>query len=175
MKKTQKTFFIDNLKEELKEAKAFCLVDFSGLNISLLDRLKKELKEKGAKFVVSKNTLFRIASQRAKLPKEIVSEENIKGQNALVISEKDPISFLSTLFKYEKEYEMPKPKAGVIEGFYQDRKELEDLSRLGSKENLYGSLIANINFSLSRLIYTLNQPLLSLLFVLNKAKEKEVN
>ena len=110
MKKTEKVLLVKNLAEELKTAESVVLVDYSGMDVSSQQELKNRLKEVDAKMVVVKNTLFKLAGKKANLPKDVLVDVVLKGQTALVMSEKDPISPLSVLAKFAKEFDLTKLK-----------------------------------------------------------------
>src|SRR4030043_393350 len=78
MKKKEKSFFVDNLSEELKNATSIVLVDYTGLSVKKQQEMKKLLKEIGAKMFVTKNTLFKIS----KLPSREVLYSQVVGSIA---------------------------------------------------------------------------------------------
>ena len=92
MKKGQKTFFVENLAEELKSANSAVLINFAGMGVKTQQDLKKRLKEVDAKMVVVKNTLFKLAGEKAKFPNETLNDSALTGQTALIITDKDPVS-----------------------------------------------------------------------------------
>lgn len=171
MKKAEKSVFVQNLTEELKSAKSAILVDYSGLSVTNQRELKKRLKEVGARFVVVKNTLFRISSKEANLPKEIRSDTVLKGQTALVLAEADPISPLSVIAKFAKEFELPQIKVGIVEGSFADKELLVNLAEIGGKDALIAQLIGMLISPTYQLVATSEAKLRELLFVL-EAKTK---
>ena len=172
MKKTEKTIFVQNLTEELKSATSVVLVDYKGLTVKMQQDLKKRLKEIGATLSVVKNTLFKRAGKEAKIDEGTLSDTVLVGQTALVISESDPIAPLQVLYKFAKEFELPKFKVGIVEGSFQDKMSLETLSKLPSKEILLGQAVGTIASPLYGIVGVLNANMQNLLFILNsKIKE----
>ena len=110
MKKAEKILFVDNLTAELKSAKSLVLINYTGLSVKSQQELKKRLNEVGAKMLVVKNTLLKRASERAEIDKEVLTDEGLSGQTALVVSEKDPISFIQVLGKFAQEFSVPQMK-----------------------------------------------------------------
>ena len=125
MKKQEKSFFLDNLSVELKKASLVVLVDYSGLSVKMQQDLKKRLSKIGAKLTVVKNTLFKLAAEKANTPSESTSDTVLKGPTALVITEDDPIAPLQVLSKFAKEADVPQLKVGIIEGSFQDKEQLQ--------------------------------------------------
>ena len=173
MKKSQKTFFVNNLTEELKTANAAILINFAGMSVKVQQDLKKRLKTIDAKMIVVKNTLFKLAGEKAKFPQEIMTDAVLSGQTALIITEKDPVAPLQVLGKFAKEFEIPQLKVGVIEGYFQNEENLIKLSKLPSKDALVAQALGAISDPLYGLIGTLQGNLQKLVFVLNEAKNQK--
>ena len=173
MKKGQKTFFVENLAEELKSANSVVLINFAGMGVKTQQELKKRLKEVDAKMVVVKNTLFKLAGEKVKLPNETLSDTALAGQTALIITEKDPITPLQVLAKFTKEFEVPQLKVGIVEGYFQNEEELTKLSKLSGKDGLVAQVVGAIASPMYGLIGTLEGNLQKLVFVLNEAKNQK--
>ncbi|MGD8744550.1 MAG: 50S ribosomal protein L10, partial [Candidatus Woesebacteria bacterium] len=92
MKKSEKTFFVQNLTQELKAASSVVLVDYSGLDVKSQQELQRKLSEVEAKMLVVKNTLFKLAGKAAKVAEETLTDTVLSGPTALVITEADPIA-----------------------------------------------------------------------------------
>lgn len=172
MKKGQKTFFVENLAEELKSAKSAILINFSGMGVKTQQELKKRLSKVDAKMLIVKNTLFKLAGEKADIPKETLSDTALTGQTALILTEKDPISPLQVLGKFAKEFEVPQLKVGIVEGYFQNKEELVKLSKLPGKDTLVAQVVGSIAAPMYGLIGTLQGNLQKLIFVLNQAKQK---
>jgi len=173
MKKQEKSFFIDNLAAELKDATGVVLVNYSGMDVKSQQKLKKSLKEVDAKMVVVKNTLLKLAGEKAGIDKSFLEIEVLEGQNALVISTKDPVTPISILGKFSKENESPKLRFGIVDGTFQDTKTLEMLSTLPGKDVLMSQVLGSLLSNLYNLTGTLNANLQNLVSILDqKSKSK---
>lgn len=167
MKKAEKTFFVDNLTEEIKSAKGLVVINYSGLNVAAQRELKSRLKEASAKMIVVKNTLLKRAGEAAKVNKEILEDSVLTGQTALVVCEEDPVSAIQTLGRFAKEYEVPQLKVGIIEGAFQDTASLVKISALPGREALLGQVLATLVSSPYGLVGTLNANMQKLIYVLS--------
>ena len=172
MKKAEKTFFVDNLTEELKSAKSFVLVNFAGLSVKKQQELKNKLKGAGAKMIVVKNTLLKRAGERAKIDSEVLSESVLSGQTALIIGEEDPIAYIQVLGNFAKEFEVPQMKVGIIEGVFQNPEALAKLASLPGRDALLGQLLGTLVSPNHGLIATLGGNLQKLMYILDKAVNK---
>ena len=174
MKKAEKILFTDNLTAELKSAKSFVLINYTGLSVSSQQELKKRLKEVGAKMLVVKNTLLKRASETAKIDKEMLTDEVLSGQTALVISEDDPISFIQVLGKFTKEFiseagfPVPQMKVGIVDGLFQDNATLAKLATLPGRDVLLSQLLGSLMSPSYGLVGTLNANLQKLVYILSQ-------
>lgn len=171
MKKAEKIFAVENLAEEIKSAASLVLVDYTGLSVKGQQELKKRLKSVGAKMTVVKNTLFRIAAQKAKIDPQITSDTVLTGPVALIITESDPIAPLQVVYKFAKEFEIPSLKVGLVEGLLQDKVQLEKLAQLPSKDVILSQVLGQLGSPLYSIAGVLNANMQKLVFILSqKAK-----
>ena len=171
MKRSEKTFFVENLSEELKSSTSLVLIDYTGLTVKKQQELKKLLKEVGASLFVAKNTLFKLAAVNAKLAKELVGDSVLVGPTAFVITNSDPMAPIQILAKFAKINEIPQFKVAVVEGKFQDTQSLIKLSQLPTKEILFSQVLGVVSAPGYNLVTTLQGNLQKLIYLLNeKAK-----
>jgi large subunit ribosomal protein L10 len=168
MFKAQKVTLVDNLIEELKDAKSLVLVNYTGLNVKSQQELKNRLKEAGARMVVVKNTLLKRAIESAKIDNKIATDEILSGQTALVIADEDPVTPIQILGKFAKENELPKFKVGVVDGSFQDSESLAKLSTLPGRDVLLGQVLGALMSPQYGLVGTLQGNIQKLLFILKQ-------
>src|SRR4030042_3491195 len=167
MKKSEKSFFVDNLSEELKNATSIVLVDYTGLSVKKQQEMKKLLKEVGAKMFVTKNTLFRIAGKNANIPEETISDSVLTGPTAFIMSEGDPIAPIQVLSKFAQLNEIPQFKVAVINGLFQDKETLLKLSKLPGRDVLESQVLGGIASPIYGLLGTLLGNLQKLVYLLS--------
>lgn len=168
MKKPEKIDFVKELAKKLSSCSSTIVINYSGMNVGVQQDLKLKLADVGAKMIVVKNTLFNLAAKQNKYPKEI-TDKVLEGQNALVLSEDDPIAPLQVLANFAKEFEIPSLRVGIVEGDFQDEEALTKLSTLPGKEVLYAQVVGSMMSSSYELIGTLRGNLQKLIYVLQNA------
>ena len=173
MRKQEKTFFVQNLTEELKSASSVVLVDYSGIGVKMQQDLRKRLSEVNAKMFVVKNTLFKLAGKAARVSKDVLSDTVLAGPVAVVITEHDPIAPLQTLGKFAKEFDIPQMKVGIIDGSFQDKDNLITLSKLPGKEALLAQAVGTIAQPMYGIVGVLNANMQRLVFILDKYSKSE--
>ena len=61
MNKEKKKIYIDEMKKAFSSNEAVMVAHYQGLNVNQLDKLRKELREKGILFKITKNRITKIA------------------------------------------------------------------------------------------------------------------
>ncbi|HTK03853.1 MAG TPA: 50S ribosomal protein L10 [Alphaproteobacteria bacterium] len=166
MKKLQKVTLVDNLVKDLQDAKSVVLVNYTGLNVQAQQELKHRLNAIGARMVVVKNTLLKRAAETAKIDKDVLTDEILSGQTAIVIATEDAVAPIQILGKFAKEFELPKFKVGVVDGVFQDSQSLAKISTLPSKEVLLGQLLGSLVSPMYGLTGTLSGNLQKLVYII---------
>lgn len=172
MNKQDKINLVDDLGSKLKSVSSLILVNYTGLSVSMQQELKKRLKEVESTMTVIKNTLIKRAGENAKIAKEILTDEVLSGQTALVISENDIIAPIQVIGKFAKEFSVPQFKVGIIEGSFQDQTSLTKISNLPSKDVLLSQVLGSLMSPVYGLVGTLNGNMQKLIYILDE-KSKE--
>lgn len=172
MKKIEKNLFVENLTQELLSATCVVLIDYTGLSVKMQQDLKKKLAICGAKILIVKNTLFKLAGKSAKVPEETLSDTVLSGPTAIIISEKDSIAPLQVLAKFAKENEVLNFKVGIIDKSFQDKDSLINLSTLPSREILLGQAVGAVASPLYGLVATLQGNLQKLVYIIREVADK---
>lgn len=178
MKKAEKIEFAKKLQDELKNAKSVTLVNYAGLSVKAQQELKKRLTDVGGRMIVVKNTLLKIAGEAAGIDKNVLTNEILSGQTALVIADNDAVAPIQILGKFAKEFTsaageaVPKFKVGVVEGSFQDSLSLSKISNLPGRDALLGQVLGTLMGLNYGLVETLKGNLTKLVYILDtKAKE----
>ena len=171
MLKADKITFVDSLTKDLKGAKSLILVNYTGLDVKGQQELKKRLEEVDSYMVVVKNTLLKRAATEAKLDKDVLTDEVLSGQTALIVANGDSVAPIQVLGKFSKELSLPKFKVGIVDGMFQDTSSLTKLSTLPSRDILLSQLLGTLMSPMYGLTGTLNGNLQKLVYILDqKAK-----
>jgi large subunit ribosomal protein L10 len=168
MKKAEKVLFVDNLTQELKDAKSVVLVNYSGLGVKSQQELKSRLKDAGGRMLVVKNTLLKRAGEAAKVEKDVLTDTVLSGQTAIILADGDPIAPLQVLGKFAKEFDTPKFKVGIVDGAFQDESALSKLSTLPGRDALLGQLLGVLMSPQYGLVGTLGGNLQKLVYILKQ-------
>lgn len=170
--KQQKKDHVSDLATRLSEAKSVVFVDYAGMGVSLQQDFKSKLREAGGSMLVAKNTLVSLAAKKAELPEEATNKALLSGQTAMIFSGEDAVASIQILGKFAKDNEIPKIKAGVVEGIYQDEAGVVRISKLPSKEQLQANVVGAVAAPLYATVGVLQANLQKLVFIIDQARQK---
>lgn len=166
MNKQNKTDLITKLSPKLKSATSIVFVNYAGLSVGLQQKLKLQLKAIGSDMTVVKNTLIKLAGKEAGISDEVLTDEVLSGQTALIMTDGDAVAPIQVLGKFVKENQVPQFKVGVIEGAFQNKEALLKISTLPTKEVLYSQVVGSLMSPMYGLVGTLNGNMQKLLYIL---------
>lgn len=170
MKRLEKEQAVEQLAQDLKEAKSVTVVDYQGLGVKDLQGLRGELAKVGGSFTVVKNTLLKIALKNAGTTTE--DETFFDGPTAIITAKEDEIAPLQVLAKMIKERELPKLKFGVFDSNLVNTANLNVLSKLPGKTTLYSQLVGTLVGPAYGLVGTLNAGLQQLVYILDQRSKQ---
>ena len=140
VKRSEKKDFVSKLKEELSNSSSVIVAEYSGLTVNESENLRKEMRDNGAKFKVTKNRLTKIAIADTQF-KDIT--DLFKGPTAVAYST-DPVAPAKVAVSFEKKFDKFKIIGGSYDGKKIDRDKIDFLATLPSLDELRGKLIGLI-------------------------------
>ena len=153
MDKAGKEQIVSSVTERYKQAAAVFLTEYRGLKVSEITQVRRELNKVDASLQVIKNRLTKRALSGEDLPE---LEELLKGPTALAFAGSDPVGTAKVLTKYAEEFEALKIRAGVMRGELIGPKQIEALSKLPSREEMYAKLLATLMAPITNVVRALN-------------------
>lgn len=163
MLRAEKQGYVDNLEEICNQSSTIIFTHYHGLTVSEVSKLRRLLKENGAKFKVVKNTLFKIAAEKA----NVTCDANVVSGPVAIAYSKDPVSAAKAVVEFAKSNKNLKIVGGVMDKSPLTISTVQSLSKLPSLDELRGSLIALIQKPASNIAATLVAPAAQLARVFN--------
>lgn len=137
MNKTEKGAVVSGLKERLARASTIYVTDFTGLKVKNVTELRRRFRGLGVEYVVVKNTL----AQRALKDVSVSGLDGVlNGPTGLVLAGADPIAAAKVLADFQKEFERPEVKAGLVDGRVVTAADVKRLATLPSREQLLSQI-----------------------------------
>lgn len=169
MLRTDKQQAIETIKARFSKMTSAVFVDFTGMTVEEVSKLRDVFREKGVEYKVVKNTLVKkaLGDGAAKLT------DVLKGMTGIAWSYEEPSAAARVVKEFKRENEKLKIKAGLLEGQVLDARAVEDqLATLPSKDEARATLLATLNAPAQRLVMLLNAPARNLVGVL-AAKQRQ--
>jgi large subunit ribosomal protein L10 len=175
MERADKEVVIGEVKQRFDRMTSAVFLDFKGLNVAVVTKLRDEFRKAGVEYRVVKNTLVRHAIKHHKWASKL--DDTLTGMTGIAWSYEDPSAAAKVVkaFRKEKEHEALKIKAGLIEGQVLNAEGVENqLATMPGKNELRASLLATMAAPMQQFLQQLNAPGQNFVYLL-KAKEDAAN
>jgi len=171
MLRSEKAEAIDFIKERFTKMTSAVFIDFTGMTVEEVTKLRDTFRAKGVEYKVLKNTLVKHAVKDQAFAKNLGSV--LKGMTGVAWSYEEPSAAARVVKDFKKENEKLQIKAGLLDGQVLDAKAVENqLASLPSKDEARAQLLATLIAPAQRFVMLLNAPAREMLGVL-QAKERQ--
>ena len=172
MIKEEKSKIINELAESLSKSSIVIATEYRGIPAKEMVHLRKQLREKGIDYKVTKNTLTRFAAD--KTGKEKLNDM-LSGPLALAIGYDDVVKPAKTLSDYIRTSGSNlKIRGGLLGDKLLTPQDIANLASIPPKEVLLARLVGQLFAPIQSLHYVLSSPLRGLVYALNaRAKQME--
>jgi large subunit ribosomal protein L10 len=160
----------NRIKKQLKESGTVFIVKYSGVSSPDLSNLRLKLKNSQADLFVAKNSVARRALKQAGL--EDLSKK-IDGPSCFIFVKDEPVSASKLLCEFSKAHEQLKLEGGLLKDKILERKDIEALAKLPSKEVLRAQVVMTLNRPISGFVIVLNQTLKKFVYCLDQIRQKK--
>ena len=154
MNKESKKNYIEEMKKVFSSSDAVMIAQYQGLNVKELDSLRKQLREKGILFKITKNRITKIALKDSPC-KDL--EKFFKGPTAAAMSS-DPITSAKILTNFAKTHNKLKIVAGFMDGKVLDQKQVAVIATLPSLEEARAKIVGILSAPAQKLVSILLAP-----------------
>ncbi len=174
MNKEEKALIVAELVEKVGKSSSMVLTDFAGLTVEQSNVLRKEFRAAKIEYKVAKNTFFKRAISELENSDKL--SEYFKGQTGIAFGYDDPIESIRILKKFVDKNTKPAVKAIYFEKGVYPGSQLDELSKLPSKKDLYASIIGCVQDPIAGVPSVINSVLGGLINVIEAvAKKNEQN
>ena len=139
MDKDTKKAFIDQMNERLKKAQATYVVDYQGLDVESMNKIRDELRKIDVEFYVIKNRLLKLASKDTDT--ESISEQ-FSGPCALALTYDDVVAPAKALVDLEKDLGKLEIKVGQTSGKMMELDGIKKLAKLPGRDQLLAQVLS---------------------------------
>lgn len=172
MERMVKAEAIEVLKGRFQKMTSAVFLDFTGMTVEEVSKLRDAFRAKGVEYKVVKNTLVKQAlsgeAWGAGLGKAL------KGMTGIAWSYEEPSVAAKVVKDFKRDNEKLQVKAGVLEGQVLDAKSVENtLANMPGKDEARAMLLAQMIAPAQRFVMLLNAPAREMVGVLAAKQRKD--
>ncbi len=164
---------IEAVREKIAKAKVAIVTENKGLSVEKITKLRRELQKGQGDYTVVKNTLAKLAIQGTEFEP---LAELLVGPVVLALGYEDQVSPAKAIAQFAKEKANTDKiaiKGGCLDGKLLNASEVEDLSKLPSKEELYAKMLGCINSPASGIANSTNAVLRALVYTVDQVRQQK--
>ena len=168
--KAERTASIERLEKEFKEARGIYLADNNKINVAQVTKLRANLRKKGMRFLVVKNTLAKAAAKKS--GKDSI-ESYFNGPTAVLIATTDAAAPAKLIKDFQKDNkDLLTVKAAYVDGTFFNADQVLKLADIPSREVLLAQLLGCFKAPMGNLAGVLSGILVKFVRTLDALKEK---
>ena len=138
----QKKQIVSDLADTLSSSVAGVIVDYKGITVEDDTKLRKDLREAGVKYAVVKNTILKLAAEKAELSD---IDDVLEGTTAIATSAEDYTAAARILCIFASTSKTFTVKKGFLDGKVIGVDTVESLAKLPSKDVLLATVCNAFN------------------------------
>jgi large subunit ribosomal protein L10 len=170
MNREQKAATIDALAADIQASEAIFAVDYRGITVAQVAELRSKLRDGDATFKVVKNSLTERAADQVGTP---ALKDFLSGPTALTFVRGDAAMAAKAIADYARTTQLLPFKGGVMDGELLDANQIRSISKLPSREVLYGQLVGVVASPISGLVRSLGGLIGGLAVALGQVQAKK--
>ncbi len=171
MDKKQKVQLREQFVAKFKEANGAILAEYRGMTVAELSDLRTLLRKANSEFKVIKNRVAKKGAEEGGLD---LIREDFKGPCGLVLLKGDPVEAAKVALEFQKDHPKFVLKCGLIDNQRLNLSQLEDISKLPSKEVLLAKILGSLVAPHKGIMGVLSSVPRQLVQVINAIKDKKV-
>lgn len=164
MPTAQKSAEIDLLQDRFTNAQMVILTDYRGLSVTQMQDFRAKLRDVNGEFRVAKNTLVRIAAERAGVEG---LDEFLEGPTAVVFAMGDVAGAAKAVTDFARSSRILEVKSGVMNNQIMNTADVDAIATLRPREELLGKLVGMLASPMARTVGVLGGPSRSMAYVVN--------
>lgn len=154
MSRAQKEAEVQELNEMFANDEVVVVTHYSGLTVKQLSQLRSDLREQGARFKVTKNSLAKLALKGTRFEG---LEDMFSGPTG-VASSQDPVAAAKVAYGFAKDNEKLVILGGALGEKIMDVSEIEQLAKLPSLDEIRSKLVGLLQAPATKLAVLMQTP-----------------
>ena len=169
MNRAKKEETVELLSEKFGRAPIAIVTDYRGLNVAEITELRRTIRAAGGEYLVSKNTLTRIAIRDSD---SAAIAEWLAGPIAVAFGYEDAVGLAKAVDGFASSHEALDVKGGVLDGEALSSAQVKQLASMPSKDELRAKLLSVLVAPATQLVRVLSAPAQQMVQVLHARSEQ---
>jgi large subunit ribosomal protein L10 len=132
---------VEALTERMKNSESFVVLDYSGLTVEQVTKLRVALLENGCDMKVIKNNITKRAAEAAGYG-EI--NDSLTGPNAVAFSTEDSVSAAKVVYDFAKDNNALELKVGIVDGEFMNNDKIKQIATIPTRDVLLTMIAAGL-------------------------------
>jgi large subunit ribosomal protein L10 len=171
MKRSEKEQILAEVAERVARARSMFFADFTGITVEQINELRREFRKSNVDYRVVKNTLARKALEQVTGYDKVL--DKLVGPTAIAFGYDDPIAPARIIKKFREKNEKLKVKACVLEKQVFDGRQLDELAKLPSRNEMIASIIGCVQAPASGIVGAIGAVMRDLVNVVDAIEKKK--
>jgi len=144
---------IEAIKEQFGKAKVAIITEYKGFSVEEITRLRRELQKLNSDYMVTKNTLAKIAVKDTEYE---VLTDSFKGSIAVAFGFEDQAAPAKVLAKFIKDTKKGEILGAALDGQLLNANDAKALADIPSREELYAKMLGCVNSPATGIVGSIN-------------------
>ena len=169
MPNEHKIKMVDQLTQKFDNSSGIYFTCYTGMNVGQATELRKEFRENGVEYFVSKNTLTKIAANNAGYKDKL--SDFFNGQVGIAYADADSTAPARVIKNFKKVNKDILEVVGLVfEGEIYSADKFNELADLPSRQGLLTKFVSGLSYPMRQLVGTLSSTMFKFVGVLNSIK-----
>jgi large subunit ribosomal protein L10 len=171
MNKVEKGEIIEQIKEIVQNSSAIFLVDYRGVNVADINKLRSSFVKEGIKYKVFKNTLFKKALEQIGGYEQF--NDLLVGMIGVAFAKDNFVAPAKIIKKYNDDSQKLTFKGCYLESTFYGTNQLNAIASMPTKEEIIAGIIGSIASPASGIVGTINAVMRDLVSVIDEVAKKK--
>jgi large subunit ribosomal protein L10 len=171
MKKEEKAQIIEEIKELVLKSNAMFLVNYSGVNVADINKIRSDFRKEGVTYKVFKNTLYKKALAEAGSYQKF--NDKLVGMIGVAFAGENFIAPAKIIKKYFDEKQKFSFKGCYIQSTFYSPEQLNVIATMPTKEEIMAGIVGSIAAPASGIVGAINAVMRDLVSVIDEVSKKK--
>ena len=171
MANEHKIKIVKDLEKRFNESTGIYFTNYSGLSVKQADELRTKFRDSSVDYLVTKNTLTRIAAKNTDFGEDGAVDEICNGQIGVAYTTADPTLPARVIKEFKKANNVLEVVGLFLDGVSFSPEDCEKIASMPSKDELLTKICIGLNSPMTKLASTLSSSMSGLVLVLSSLKE----